>query len=322
MIDRFSGGSGRPIAARFSLVLDGEPYVPEELDANGLRFVSIHKGKSQRFTALYSRGEGAAAMAIPKTARSGAVSVAKGFEYLPVTQSFDAFDRVVRIEIRLKRWIDLAEQGWRPAEEHLHYERLEEAHDRDWLTLLAGDDLTDAHFMVLKGGAAPGVWAQQYAYGPEGEASDGDRFIRPGEEYRDSLQGHINLLGVSVCRARQPDEAENTAWKIGGSFLRPQGQVILTSIDQFVEKDLLPLWQREKASILGRLKNDDAMSRGRREELEAIVKHTDREIALGQKRPTGQAIRTMAHSIKKAQNTGLPMRPEPWLARRKASTPG
>ena len=29
------------------------------------------------------------------------------------------------------------------------------------------------------------------------EASDGRRMIRPGEEYRDGYQGHINLLGVT-----------------------------------------------------------------------------------------------------------------------------
>ena len=30
-----------------------------------------------------------------------------------------------------------------------------------------------------------------------GKAFDGQRLIRPGEEYRDQSQGHINLLGVS-----------------------------------------------------------------------------------------------------------------------------
>jgi len=63
-------------------------------------------------------------------------------------------------------------------------------------TICAGDDLTYGHFLVLKGGNLPGIWAGQYAYGKEGRASDGDRLICPGEEYRDSMQGHINLLGV------------------------------------------------------------------------------------------------------------------------------
>jgi hypothetical protein len=62
--------------------------------------------------------------------------------------------------------------------------------------MLAADGLTHAHFLVLKGGAVPDVWAKQYAYGTDGEASDGTRLIRPGEEYRDGAQGHVNLLGI------------------------------------------------------------------------------------------------------------------------------
>jgi hypothetical protein len=43
----------------------------------------------------------------------------------------------------------------------------------------------------------PGVWSTQFAYGPKGQARKGERLIVPGQEYRDSAQGHINLLGVS-----------------------------------------------------------------------------------------------------------------------------
>jgi hypothetical protein len=99
--------------------------------------------------------------------------------------------------VSLERWADVGADGWFPAEEHLHYDRLDPAHDADWLTMLAGDDLAQAHFLVLKGGNLPGVWATQFAYGAAGEAFDGERLIRPGEEYRDTIQGHINLLGIS-----------------------------------------------------------------------------------------------------------------------------
>jgi hypothetical protein len=62
--------------------------------------------------------------------------------------------------------------------------------------MLDADGLSHAHFLVLRGGNLAGVWAQQFAYGKPGEATDGIRSIRPGEKYRDSSQGHINLLGV------------------------------------------------------------------------------------------------------------------------------
>ena len=79
-----------------------------------------------------------------------------------------------------------------PADEHLHYDRIDPRHDADWLDIMAADGLTHGHFMVLKGGNLPGVWAKQYAYGKEGQATDGKRLIVPGEEFRDSRQGHIS----------------------------------------------------------------------------------------------------------------------------------
>jgi hypothetical protein len=188
--------SGQPTAARFSLKMDGEEYTPPGLGAHGLRFSSIHLGKKQVFVACYARGTGAVELPIPPDARRCTVTVAKGFEYHPARLSFETPAKVTDMTIPLKRWSDLRERGWRAAEEHLHYERLNAAHDVDWLTLLSGEDLTHAHFLVLKGGNVPGVWAQQYSYGREGEAHDGVRVIRPGEEYRDSLQGHMNLLGI------------------------------------------------------------------------------------------------------------------------------
>ena len=71
--------------------------------------------------------------------------------------------------------------GWLPAEEHLHYDRVDPEHDRDWLTMLAADDLAMGHFMVLKGGNLPGVWAEQYAYGEEGQDGDENDFVTSWE---------------------------------------------------------------------------------------------------------------------------------------------
>ncbi len=188
--------SGKPIAARFSLMLDGEHYVPSELNSHGLRFLSIHQRKNHQFVATYSRGSGDVLVPIPTNSKSGVLTVAKGFEFLTVTQRFDLTQAGMVIEVRLSRWVNLRETGWHAADEHLHYERTEPKHDADWMTMLDGDGLSHAHFLMLKGGNLPGIWADQFAYGREGEADDGSRLIRPGEEYRDSTQGHINLLGI------------------------------------------------------------------------------------------------------------------------------
>jgi len=183
--------------ARFSLLVDGQNYIPAALDKNGLRFVSIHEGKQQRFVVTYTRGVGPVAIPLPPAAKRGVVFVAKGFEYLSVETPFEVQGITTHATVSLRRWSDLQRRGWLPADEHLHYERLDPSHDHDWLTMLAADGLTHAHFLVLKGGNLPGVWAQQFAYGKQGEGSDGQRLIRAGEEYRDGSQGHINLLGLS-----------------------------------------------------------------------------------------------------------------------------
>jgi hypothetical protein len=182
--------------ARFTVTIDGEAYVPDTLDDGGIRFVSIHTSKKQREVVLYARGNGSVRVPVPKDARRATVTVVKGLEYLPAVVEVDLVEGVTPAEVRITRWADPAKDGWLPAEEHLHYDRLDPQHDRDWLTMLAADDLAMGHFMVLKGGNLPGVWAEQYAYSPEGQADDGHHHIVPGEEYRDSLQGHINLLGM------------------------------------------------------------------------------------------------------------------------------
>ena len=190
--------TGEPTAARFSLTVDGEVYEPSELNEHGLRFTSIHQAKDQTFVVTYSRGTGEVQIPLPERTRRGTVAVVKGFEYLPMTATFEANNGVASVNMRLRRWSDLAADGWRAADEHLHYERTDPDHDRDWLAMLAGDDLSHAHFMVLRGGNLQGVWAEQFAYGAAGEGTDGKRLIRPGEEYRDGSQGHINLLGIDA----------------------------------------------------------------------------------------------------------------------------
>jgi hypothetical protein len=191
------GETGALTPARFSLVVDGQPFVPPALGEHGLRFVSIHQGKQQRFVVTYARGSGAVEVPLPPEATSGRVSVAKGFEYPPIEIPFELSGETATVEATLRRWADLQRRGWFSADEHLHYERFDPANDRDWLTMLAADDLAFAHFLVLKGGNLPGVWAQQFAFGKLGEGGDGRRLIRPGEEYRDASQGHINLLGIN-----------------------------------------------------------------------------------------------------------------------------
>jgi hypothetical protein len=188
--------SGQPIAARVSLTVNGASHVPGWVDGNAIRFTSTHLSKRQNFTAVYVRGTGAAAMGLPPDARRVEVRAACGFEYRPAQGRVEVTDGRATATLALRRWSNLAVEGWISADEHLHYDRIEPGDDRLWLDMLAGDGLNAGHFMVLKGGLVPGVWSTQHTYGRAGQVGDGQRLIVPGQEYRDSEQGHINLLGL------------------------------------------------------------------------------------------------------------------------------
>jgi hypothetical protein len=171
-------------------------WFPEALSHHGLRFISLHESKQQLFVATYARGTGPVEVALPSDARRVTVHVARGFEHLPATVTTDLAGAKATLRVAMARWTNLAAHGWVSADAHVHYDRFSRGGDRDWFTMLAGDDLHSAHFMVLKGGKVPGLWAAQYGYGAGGEAHSGGRLLSAGMEYRDTAQGHINLLGM------------------------------------------------------------------------------------------------------------------------------
>lgn len=183
----------QPSAARFSLEVDGQPYIPQWLDDNGISFTSIHLRSNNRSTVQFSKGLGPVSISLPKTVT---VSVVKEFEYLPANTSVQIQGEVTAASINLDRWVNLKDDGWIAIDEHLHFDRLEPVDDPLWFSMLEADGLQVGHFMVLKGGMTPGLWSRQYKYGPEGQGQDGKHILIPGQEYRDTQQGHINLLGL------------------------------------------------------------------------------------------------------------------------------
>ena len=189
--------SGEPTAARFTLQVDGSDFVPDQIGPGGIRLVSIHTRKKQNLPVTYTRGKGTLYVPLPEDAVEVMVQVAKGFEYVPVRKSARSSSGRVEVTVRLRRWINLEKEGWQATDEHVHFDRLDASRDQDWLTMMDGDGLGALHVMTLEGSNLPDVWARQFAYGKDGEAFDGVRFIRPGEEFRNADQGHYNLLGIS-----------------------------------------------------------------------------------------------------------------------------
>ncbi len=194
---QITGENGENAPARFSLEADGKPFVPESLNAAGIRFTSIHTSKKQRETVLFSRGTGPVRFQIPAETGELRIHVTKGYEFLPLTRkiSTPASDPV-EITLTPQRWIDLAADDWSSSDPHLHYERTSPKRDADWAAMMAADGLHQGFFMVLKGGNLPGIWAEQFAYGADGARAAGKQLLVPGEEFRGTAQGHNNLLGL------------------------------------------------------------------------------------------------------------------------------
>ncbi len=199
-LETTDANTGRPLPARFSLEVNGVPFQPDDIGPHGVRFLSLHDSKKQFRAITYTRGTFPVEIPLPAAARTVTVHTAKGFEFFPVSKTIKVSDYSnpgdIRVNIPLQRWSSLTLEGWASSDPHLHYDRFSRSANIDWFVMMAGDDLESIHFMMLKGGKVPGEWGTQYAYGKRGEARDGARLITAGEEYRDSAQGHINLLGI------------------------------------------------------------------------------------------------------------------------------
>ena len=196
MLHVVDDSTGEPVAARFSVTVDGKRHEPRWVGPHGVRFATVHVSKRQSMVVTYARGTGPVWVPLAPGARRVRVDAAKGLDYLPVSAGATVEGESVEVELRMKRWSPLREAGWHPADSHLHYDRVDAGGDRDWLAMMAGDDIDHAQFMVLKGGMVPGVWASQFAYGKAGETSRDGRTIVAGQEYRDRLQGHLLLFGL------------------------------------------------------------------------------------------------------------------------------
>lgn len=202
--------NGETLPARISFQVDGASYVPNWVNEHGIRFTSIHKRSQHLFTAIYALKTGPLEVDLPETANSISVTATHGFEYLPQTVDLSLPLDSAPLELELERWSHLNATGWIGIDEHLHFDRLHPADDTRWMAMLEADGLESGHFMVLKGGMTPGLWAEQFAFGKSGQADNGVQLIIPGQEYRDTAQGHINLLGIG--EAIEPYSTGGMGW--------------------------------------------------------------------------------------------------------------
>lgn len=70
------------------------------------------------------------------------LAVERGIEYLPVFEEFEVKPgATLSRTVRLKRWVDMAKQGWYSGDDHVHHPRTKPEHDQFLLTWARAEDV-------------------------------------------------------------------------------------------------------------------------------------------------------------------------------------
>ena len=129
------------------------------------------------------------------------VLVERGTEYEPLQVSVSTpSSGVTEVDLELRRWIDLPDQGWYPGNTHIHYNELETRPDERLRLDPEVHDLSLTAISVLQRGELPYA-SNRYPPGFLTEFSTDHRHVICGEETRhNSLYGggygHVMLLNL------------------------------------------------------------------------------------------------------------------------------
>lgn len=157
------------------------------------------------------------------------VEAARGYEYEPIRQRITIEPGQRRLELRLKRWVDMNARGWYSGDTHVHFvstvggQREARAEDLNVVNLLLSQ------------------WGSLFTNTEEftGEplvSGDGKTVVWATQENRQHLLGHLTLLGlkeaVYPCCSDGPSEAElggtlDTTLSAWADACRAQGGTVI-----------------------------------------------------------------------------------------------
>jgi hypothetical protein len=160
---------------------------------------------------------------MPVEAGKWRLAVARGFEYIPVTEEFDIpAGAQAHRTVRLKRWVDMPRQGWYSGDTHVHHPRTTAAQSDFILTWARAEDV---HLTsVLSFGDIKQTYFDQMGYGRDAAWGRGDYLLASGQEDpRTQIpeQGHTIALDIrhtvrDVSRYHLYDVMFDGAHKQGG----------------------------------------------------------------------------------------------------------
>ncbi len=117
------------------------------------------------------------------------VDVARGFEYEPVRTRVRIEPGQQRLELRLKRWINMNQRGWFSGDTHVHFLSEGGSH-----TESSGEDLNVVNLLQAQWGS---LFTNTEDFTGEPSVSrQGDNIVYVSQENRQHFLGHLTLLGL------------------------------------------------------------------------------------------------------------------------------
>lgn len=190
--DRGPAGPGQPVPCRVHFRSPhGVPYQPHghhgHVNSN-MNTWHIDVGGDLRLGQIsYAYIDGRCQGWLPRG--QAIVEVARGFEYEPLRQRVEIAPGQRRLELRLRRWIDMNARGWYSGDTHVHFLSTQGGHRE-----AAGEDLNVVNLLLSQWGS---LFTNTEEFTGEPTVSrDGRTVVWATQENRQHLLGHLTLLGL------------------------------------------------------------------------------------------------------------------------------
>jgi hypothetical protein len=127
------------------------------------------------------------------------VTVDKGSEYERlVSEIIVEAGKTSRVQLQLKRWIDLPKAGWYSADDHLHIPRTHGWFDSEIATWMQAEDLHVANMLQMGLSQDVHITPQHEGFGMTSSYRDGNTVLISGQENpRTHVLGHAIVLGAA-----------------------------------------------------------------------------------------------------------------------------
>jgi hypothetical protein len=117
------------------------------------------------------------------------VDVARGYEYEPLREWVEIETGQRRLDLRIRRWIKMSEQGYYSGDSHVHFVSTQGGH-----TEAAAEDLNVVNLLLSQ-------WGHYYSNteeftGRPSVSPDGRTIVYASQENRQHILGHLTLLGL------------------------------------------------------------------------------------------------------------------------------